>query len=119
MSRWYGLGGDWIDVWLPTYRTIDRKPENECEIKTSACGRSGIMLRLEIVKSPSSDARSDEDARMSNGASLTVRLVRPWVQTNRIVRADPYLASVETDRLFYSHGTRFIGVVKTAHCGFL
>lgn len=28
MSRWYGLGGDWIDVGLPTYRAIDRKPED-------------------------------------------------------------------------------------------
>lgn len=66
MSRWYGLGGDYIDVGLPTYRAIDRKPENGCEIKTSACGRSGIMLRLEVVKSPDDDSRRDQDAGMSH-----------------------------------------------------
>ena len=38
MSRWYGLGCEWIDVGLPTYRGIDHKTESRCEIKTSACG---------------------------------------------------------------------------------
>ena len=32
------------------YVAIDRKPESECEIQNSACGRSGIMMRLQIVK---------------------------------------------------------------------
>ena len=27
MSRWYGLREDWMDVGLPTYRGIARKPE--------------------------------------------------------------------------------------------
>lgn len=115
MSRWYGLGGDWIDVGLPTYRAIDRKPENGCEIKSSACGRSGIVLRLEIVKSPTNDARSDGNAGLSHGTALTCRLTGPWAHTNRIVCADSYFASVETARVLYDHGTRFIGVVKTAH----
>ena len=57
MSRWYGLGGEWIDVGLPIYRAIDRKPENGCEVKTSACVRSGIMLRLEIIKLPNDNAQ--------------------------------------------------------------
>ena len=118
MSRWYGLGGDWIDVGLPTYRAIDRKPENGCEIKTSACGRSGIILRLEIVKSPTNDAQNDEDAGMSHGTALTCRLTGPWAYTNRIVCADSYFASVETARVLFEKGTRFIGVVKTAHRGF-
>ena len=28
ISRWYGLGGVWINIGLPIYIAIDRKPEN-------------------------------------------------------------------------------------------
>ena len=48
--RWYGIGGDWINAGLPHYVAIDRKPENGCEIKNAACGESGIMMTLLIVK---------------------------------------------------------------------
>lgn len=43
MSHWYVLGVDWVDVGLPIYRVINRKPEKGCEIKNSACRRSRIM----------------------------------------------------------------------------
>ena len=49
LSRWYGQGGDWINMGLPTYVAIDRKPDNGCEIQNSACGVSGIMLRLNLM----------------------------------------------------------------------
>lgn len=118
MSRWYGLGGDWIDVGLPTYRAIERKPENGCEVKSSACGRSGIMLRLEIVKSAMDDAGADVDAGMSHGTAVTLRLVSPWLRSDRVVCGDSYFASVETARVLYDNRMRFIGVVKTAHRSF-
>ena len=35
---------------LPVYIPIDQKPENGCEIQKSACGISGVMLRLRLVK---------------------------------------------------------------------
>ena len=118
MSRWYGIGGDWIDVGLPTYRAIDRKPENGCEIKTSACGRSGLMLRLEIVKSPAEDTPLDEVPGMNHGTAVALRLVSPWLHTNRIVCADSYFASVQTATALRDNGMRFIGVVKTATRGY-
>eukprot|EP00171_Calliarthron_tuberculosum_P013485 IDg13485t1 len=85
MSRRYGLGGDWIDISLSTYGAIDRKPENGCEINTIACGRSGIMLQLEIFKSPEEAKRRDQFENMSHGAAITRRLVDPWIQSNGIV----------------------------------
>ena len=39
MSKWYGLGGDWINIGLPMYVAIDRKPVNGCEIQNVCCGR--------------------------------------------------------------------------------
>jgi hypothetical protein len=49
MSCWYGQGGHWINHGLPQYVTIDRKPENGCEIQNTACGMSGVMLQLKLV----------------------------------------------------------------------
>ena len=50
MSKWYGNGGFWINMDLPQYIAIERKPENGCEIRNSACGRSKIMMRLKLEK---------------------------------------------------------------------
>ena len=77
MSRWYGLGDDWIDVGLPSYIAIDRKPENSCGIKTSACGRSEIMLRLDIVKSQLDDAPRDDLDGLNHGTKVVLRLISP------------------------------------------
>ena len=49
ISRWYGQGGHWINIVLPMYVAIDRKPENGCEIQNAADGKSGIMLHLRLV----------------------------------------------------------------------
>ena len=51
ISHWYELGGGWINIGLPMYIDIDRKPENGCVIHNSSSGKSGLMLRLLIVKS--------------------------------------------------------------------
>lgn len=51
ISRWYGLGGSWINKGLPHYVAMDRKPEDGAEIQDSCCGKSNIMMRLKLVKS--------------------------------------------------------------------
>ena len=118
MSCWYELGGDWLDVGLPTYRAIYSKPENGCEIKISACGRSGIMLRLIVVKSPNEYIEYDTNAGLNHGAATTRRLVESWKYSNRIVRGDSYFASIATVQELQRLGMRFICVVKTAHRNF-
>ena len=50
ISRWYGLGGHWINMGLPMYVAIDRKPEDGCEIQNACCGKSGIMMQLKLVR---------------------------------------------------------------------
>ena len=61
MSRWYGMGGHWINAGLPCYIAFDRKPEDGCEIQNSACGYSGIMLRLKLVRSAAGEAEMQVD----------------------------------------------------------
>ena len=116
ISRWYGLGGYWINVGLPMYVAIDRKPENGCEIQNSACGKSGVMLRLKLVKHAESEEQHTlvGSDNLLHGTSILKYLVMPWAQTGRGVCADLYFASVTTAEVLMELGLRFIGVVKTA-----
>jgi hypothetical protein len=61
MSRRYGEGGYWINDGLFMYISIDRKPENGCEIQNTACGQSGITVRLKLVKTAEEVTHSDEN----------------------------------------------------------
>jgi hypothetical protein len=56
MSRWYGLGGHWINMGLPMYVAMDRKPEDGLEIQNACCARSGIMFQLKLVKTAKATA---------------------------------------------------------------
>lgn len=91
MSPWYGLGRNWIDVGLPNYTAMDRKPENSSEIHSSCCGRSKIILRHNFVKHLNDYTTDTEDADMSDkppqGTKELVELVRPWLETKPAVYA--------------------------------
>jgi Transposase IS4 len=122
MSRWYGQGGSWINLGLPNYVSIDRKPDSGCEIQTSCCGRSGVMLRLRIVKTTkeeqaleriwNDEEQTDEDEL--HGTKILKYLVEPWFYRPRLVCADSYFASVASAEALLQFNLRFIGVVKTA-----
>ena len=119
ISRWYGLGGDWINCGLPMYVAIERKPENGAELQTACCGKSGVMLRLKIVKTAKArrqehDNNNVEDSSLNEGTQVMKELVLPWAKTDRVVVGDSYFASVQAARELYKIGLRFIGVVKTA-----
>lgn len=100
ISRWYGQGGAWINKGLPMYIAINRKPENGCEIQNAACGVSGVMLRLTIVKGVTKGHDEEHDGlereTLNHGTRIFLDLVRPWTNTMRIVCADSYFASVHT-----------------------
>ena len=102
-------------IGIPVYVAIDGKPENGCEIQNSACVRSGIMMRLQIVKHfESEDLHTIEDCdNMPHGTSVLKHLVLPWTQSGRCVCFDSYFASVTTVEILMGLGFWFIGVVKT------
>jgi Transposase IS4 len=56
MSRWYGLGGHWINIGLPMYVAMDRKPEDGLEIQNACCAHSGIMFQIKLVKTAEANA---------------------------------------------------------------
>ena len=97
ISRWYGLGGSWIEVGSPHYVALNRKPENGLEIQNIACGRLGIILGLKLVKSAVETTRisSQSHEALNHGTKIVVDLCTPWNDKERIVCADSYYASVE------------------------
>ena len=83
---------------LPHYVAIDRKTENGCEIQMAASGRSGIMLRLQLVTTAEDDhehAVTAEDGPLHDTAVLC-RLVSPWAGSKRGVVSDSNFARVES-----------------------
>lgn len=111
MSRWYGLGGDWINTGLPHYVAIERKPENGCEIQDMCCGKSGIMMGLRVVKQEELEGKST----FNHGLKVMLKLLQGWNSRGRVVCADSYFASVQAAIELWKEGWRFIGVVKTSH----
>jgi hypothetical protein len=110
MSRWYGLGGSWINMGLPHYIAIDRKPEDGCEVQNAACGSSGVMMQLKLVKGGTAPVSGG----LPHEGAVLKELVLPWANSGRLVCADSYFASVATADALMQIGLKFIGVIKTA-----
>ena len=70
ISRWYGGGGYWINEGLPCYIDIYHKPKNGRDIQNSACGESGVMLRLKLVKNIQEEVKADLGQESGNGDDL-------------------------------------------------
>ena len=113
MSRWYGLCGSWIGIGSPHFVVLDRKPESGMEIQNIACGSSGILLGLKIVKRAAEPARTSLDEH-NNGTNVLVELAAPWNGKERIICADSHFASVDAAEALPRMNLRFTGVVKSA-----
>jgi Transposase IS4 len=97
-SCWYDRGGSYISIGLPCYIKMDRKLKDSCKIWSCCDGRTGIMLQLKIVKTPTElelQELQDDNKKLNHGSEVLQDLVKPWKNTNRIVCADSYFASVQ------------------------
>ena len=73
------------------------------------------MTRLRIVKSAKNEEEQQDDRdNLPHGTKVLKELVMSWANTDRIVCADSYFASVPTAEELWNHGICFIGVIKTA-----
>ena len=75
---------------------IDRTPECGIEIQNSACGRSGMIMKLQIVKHiESEDLHMIEGPdNVPHGTRILKHLLLLWAQSGRGVCANSYFASV-------------------------
>jgi hypothetical protein len=80
-------GGHWINMGIPMYVAIDRKPENGCKIQNTACGQSGVMIRLKLVKTAQEEASNNQEEPSS----------APWRTSSQ--RTSDALGEFGSDRL--------------------
>jgi len=118
MSKWNGLGGSWINIGLPTFVSMDRKPVDGCEIQDACCARSRIMLSLKLVGHDDNN-ELDGSALDREGLPHAVRvmdeLLHPWKNDGeRLVGGDSWFASVPAVRHLKLKGFRYVGPIKTA-----
>ena len=71
------------------YVAIDRMMENGVDIYNFACGWSGIMMRLRILKYAKNEEEQKYDRdNLPHGTKLLKELVITWANMYRIVCAD-------------------------------
>lgn len=100
---------------LPDLRVIERKPQPVgFEIKTLADVSSGVMLAMELQRSPEAMARRDY-SQMKRQAQWVLRLTRRFKGQGKVVFGDAAFASVEAAYEAKIRGIDFVGNVKQAH----
>ena len=68
---------------------MERKPDNGAEIHNSSFVRSGIMMRLRILKSAKNEEdKQDYKYNLPHGTIVLKELGIPWADTDRIVCSD-------------------------------
>lgn len=120
MCSWKGLEMFWSATMQDSVHItkIKRKPKGiGIEIKCSADGESGIMLRLEIQKGANAPPEEFEDS-MPFHSAITARLVKPWFGTGRIVIGDAAFSSLRTVIELLKKGLYYLGVLKQCTWGF-
>jgi hypothetical protein len=124
ITRWYGVGGVFVDAGLPMYLVLERKLDNGSKIQNLADIASRIMLRLKVVKSTNEEKAiatatatgtdNDDDAANEGGKGTQVilELTEPWHHSDRLVTTDAYFAFVEAAFMLKEKDLIFIGNVK-------
>ena len=79
-----------------------------------AFGASVTILRIEMVMGRTGVQMPEFRDQYSHSNALTLRLVKPWLHSGRVVCGDSYFASVQTAEALLKYGMNFIGVVKNA-----
>ena len=123
MSAYRGKQGQRDRKKCPNLSWVPRKPEPlGAELKTAGCALSGMIIRIEVCKGKDTHkdleyfkAKSSHDGvEFGHTTSTSLRLVKPWHGSQRVVAADSWFASVKTAEAFANRGLFFIGDVKTA-----
>ena len=75
------------------------------------------MLQLKLAKEDAEDYHEDEEGvnngnktDVPHGAKVMLKLLSPWINTQRIVCADNYFASVTAAEFLHMNRLKFIGI---------
>lgn len=109
MFFWVGVSEGRL-IWIP------RKPTPlGFMLKTVVDTKTGVCLSAEIVEGASVDGAKEYVEDWGKTTACTLRLVRKWSGSGRIVIGDAWFGSYRTAVCLLKHGLYFVGNVKTAH----
>ena len=113
MFFFYGRG-------MPHLSFIARKPRAlGCEAKSVADAVTRILFFIEIQEGKVPMSRLEYHTQYGATTACTLRLVKNWKGTNRVVVGDSWFASLKCARALKDElGLYFLGMVKTNHGGF-
>lgn len=107
--KWYGMSDTHV-TFMP------RKPVSQgFMLKTLVCGTSRILLNVDLCEGEAIDADKPFNSLWGKSVGCTLRLVQPYVNTNRTVVGDSWFASVFCAIAMTMYGLYFVGCVKTGH----
>ena len=103
MSSWNGADGEFVAERMPHKTKVARKPERVgAEMKSLACGETGILLKLDIMEGKEANQRKDYAQLYGEGTAVTLHLTQEYYGTGRVVHAD--LAFFISEDTFGSEG---------------
>lgn len=97
---------------LPHYVHLERKRESDSEVHNLACGRSGTMINLALVKSVVDSSRQAFDFHLQHVTAVICTLTQQWNRSGRVICADLYFSRVSTAEVL-QEGPKSNGVIKT------
>jgi hypothetical protein len=119
MSAWKGIDALYNVNGMPHVSKQMRKPEGVgAEIKAVADGTTTIIMRLDIMEGKEQQSKKEFADLKKEGTAITLRLMKPWFSSGRVVHADSAFSSVFTLLECRKRGLHFMGLVKTAHVEF-
>ena len=84
---------------------MDMKTENGAEIQNTACKRSGIMMRLRILKYANNEEYNQDDKdNIPHCTKFLKKLVMPWANMDSIICIDSYFASLPAAEELWKSG---------------
>lgn len=108
MIRWMGLG-------MPGLMVVLRKPTPiGLELHTLCCAICGVLAWFEVYEGKEAMAKKEFCDRYPKSVALTLRMLKPFFSTGRVVIADSWFGSVACALALFAHGLFAVMNVKTA-----
>ena len=96
MSSYEGSEGKYTIRGPPNKTKIARKPRGvRAEFKSAACGESKLIIRLELQEGKERMATREFVAKYGPAVAVTLRLVKPWAHTDRVIIGDSAFGGVK------------------------
>lgn len=108
------VGGDWREMRLIYYAETNRKLEIEGGLRSFACRKLRVMLRIELVTPHKGGVRCGITMEVSRTTAMKLRIEQQRLQISCAVCADSCLTSFKTAEAMMKYAMIVIGVVKNA-----